>query len=100
MMFCFLLLVVMCLLSFVISEEPNTELVVDLSGKVSLIMHPSNKPIWSFSSGSPIHSSYQAPLSVVNNTENATEISKAFVVEYIDNYSEVTPTDDGYTRKV
>ncbi|CAN6982885.1 unnamed protein product [Brassica oleracea var. botrytis] len=84
--------------SLLSSEEPNTELVVDLSGKVSLIMHPSNKPIWSFSSGSPIHSSYQAPLSVVNNTDNATEISKAFVVEYIDN-SEVTTVDDGYTRK-
>ncbi|KAJ0265379.1 Serine/threonine-protein kinase/endoribonuclease IRE1a [Hirschfeldia incana] len=82
-------------------EEANTELVVDLSGKVSLIMQPSRKPIWSFSSGSPIHSSYQAPLlSVVNNTGNATEIiSKAFVVEYIDNNSDVTMVDDGYTRK-
>ncbi|CAH8389216.1 unnamed protein product [Eruca vesicaria subsp. sativa] len=79
-------------------EEANTELVVDLSGKVSLLMHPSRKPIWSFSSGSPLHSSYQAPLSVVNNTGNATEISKAFVVEYIDN-SDVTMVDDGYTRK-
>lgn len=87
-----------------ISEEPNTELVVDLSGKVSLIMQPSRKPIWSFSSGSPIHSSYQAPLlNVVNNTGNATEIiSKAFVVEYIDDNSDVSTMvdDDGYTRKV
>ncbi|KAJ4876875.1 Serine/threonine-protein kinase/endoribonuclease IRE1a [Raphanus sativus] len=84
-------------------EEPNTELVVDLSGKVSLIMQPSRKPIWSFSSGSPIHSSYQAPLlNVVNNTGNATEIiSKAFVVEYIDDNSDVSTMvdDDGYTRK-
>ncbi|KAJ0241909.1 Serine/threonine-protein kinase/endoribonuclease IRE1a [Hirschfeldia incana] len=86
--------------SLLSSEEPNTELVVDLSGKVSLIMHPSNKPIWSFSSGSPIHSSYQAPLSVVNNTDNnATELSKAFVVEYIDTKAEVATVDDGYTRK-
>ncbi|KAJ4897073.1 Serine/threonine-protein kinase/endoribonuclease IRE1a [Raphanus sativus] len=87
--------------SLLSSEEPNTELVVDLSGKVSLIMHPSNKPIWSFSSGSPIHSSYQAPLTVVNNTDNATELSKPFVIEYIENSEVVTTADDDdvYTRK-
>ncbi|CAN8271260.1 unnamed protein product [Cochlearia groenlandica] len=85
-------------------EKPNTELVVDLAGKVYLTVEPTKKPIWSFSTGSPIHSSYQAPLSVVNNTKNSTEISsRAFVVEYIGN-SEVTTTtttnhDDNYTRR-
>uniref|UniRef100_A0A1J3D3U9 non-specific serine/threonine protein kinase n=1 Tax=Noccaea caerulescens TaxID=107243 RepID=A0A1J3D3U9_NOCCA len=80
--------------------EPNTELVVDRSGKVSLIMQSTEKPIWSFSSGSPIHSSYQAPPSAVNKTENATETSSAFIVEYMDK-SEATSTttaDNRYTR--
>lgn len=80
--------------------EPNTELVVDRSGKVSLIMQSTEKPIWSFSSGSPIHSSYQAPPSAVNNTENATETSSAFIVEYMDKSEAATTADNRYTRWV
>lgn len=77
--------------------EPNTELVADHSGNVFLIRQPIKKPIWSFSTGSPIHSSYQAPLSAENNTENATELSsRALVVEYMDN-SKPTTVDDRYT---
>lgn len=72
--------------------EPNTELVVDHDGKISL-KQQLGKTIWSFSTGSPIHSLYLAPLNAVNDTENATDISSTFLSRYMD-YSEPTPLDD------
>lgn len=74
--------------------EPNTKLVVDRDGKVFLKQQPKETPYWSFSTGSPMHSLYQAPAN--NNTENATEITRPhIIVEYLNN-SKAATTVDGY----
>ncbi|XP_010467524.1 PREDICTED: serine/threonine-protein kinase/endoribonuclease IRE1a [Camelina sativa] len=75
--------------------EPNTNFVVDRDGKVSLKQQASKQTIWSFSTGSPLYSLYQAPLGANNNTENATEISRPLIiVDYVD--SSTAATVDGY----
>lgn len=60
---------------FLISE-PNTNFDVDPAGKVFLKQQSPEQTIWSFSTGSPTQSPYLAPLSAVNNTQNATEMHK------------------------
>lgn len=60
---------------------------------MSLKQQQLGKTLWSFPTGSPIHSLYLAPLNAVSNTENATDISSTFLSRYMD-YSEPTPLDD------
>lgn len=89
-------MVIGCDVICLVISEPNTNFDVDPSGKVFLKQQSPAQTIWSFSTGSPMHSLYQAPLSANNNTENPTEISRPhIIVEYLNN-SKAATTVDGY----
>lgn len=74
------------LLFYVFSCEirgPDTAIVASLDGTIYLLEVGSMKPVWSFSSGSHIYSSYQAP---VNDKENASEIEGSYFIDCGDDW--------------
>ncbi|KAJ8763994.1 hypothetical protein K2173_004865 [Erythroxylum novogranatense] len=66
--------------------EDSTELVALLNGTINYKDKISGRVLWSFSSGAPIYSSYQAPLKQGNGKENASGPSTGFFVDYGDDW--------------
>ncbi|XP_012828622.1 PREDICTED: serine/threonine-protein kinase/endoribonuclease IRE1a [Erythranthe guttata] len=64
-------------------EGPDTALVAALDGTVYLLEVGSMKPLWSFSSGPQIYSSYQAP---VNDKENASGLEGTYFIDCGDDW--------------
>ncbi|KAK6127561.1 hypothetical protein DH2020_038679 [Rehmannia glutinosa] len=62
---------------------PDTALVAALDGTIYLLEVGSMKPLWSFSSGPQIYSSYQAP---VNDKENASGIDSNYFIDCGDDW--------------
>ncbi|KAL3627049.1 hypothetical protein CASFOL_028412 [Castilleja foliolosa] len=65
------------------SKGPDTALVAALDGTIYLLEVGSMKPLWSFSSGSQIYSSYQAP---VNDKENSSGIESSYFIDCGDDW--------------
>ncbi|PIN23395.1 Non-specific serine/threonine protein kinase [Handroanthus impetiginosus] len=65
------------------TKGPDTALVADLDGTIYLLEVGSMKPIWSFSSGPQIYSSYQAP---VSDNENASGIERNYFIDCGDDW--------------
>ncbi|XP_054809745.1 serine/threonine-protein kinase/endoribonuclease IRE1a-like [Prosopis cineraria] len=65
------------ILSF--STKPSTTLVASLDGTIYLVEIGSMRVIWSFSTGSPIYHSYQAPLIKDNVKENVCGLDSGFI---------------------
>ncbi|XP_050230423.1 serine/threonine-protein kinase/endoribonuclease IRE1a [Mercurialis annua] len=66
--------------------EDSTELVALLNGTIYLEDANSGRVFWSFSSGAPIYSSYQAPFDQDNGNENDFGASTGFFVDYGDDW--------------
>ncbi|XWS29112.1 hypothetical protein CRYUN_Cryun24cG0000500 [Craigia yunnanensis] len=62
-------------------SEQETELAARTDGTIVLRTKKSKRVIWSFASGSPIYSSYQAPPTFDNGNENASQPSTAFFID-------------------
>ncbi|XVF62322.1 hypothetical protein PTKIN_Ptkin08bG0207900 [Pterospermum kingtungense] len=67
-------------------SEQETELAARTDGTIVLRTKSSKRVIWSFASGSPIYSSYQAPPSLDNGIENASQPSTAFFIDCGDDW--------------
>lgn len=65
--------------------KPETELVVDLDGTITL-RHKSERVLWSFATGSPIYSSYQAPIAE-NDKENVSDLTTGFFLDFWDDWT-------------
>ncbi|KAK6154043.1 hypothetical protein DH2020_013682 [Rehmannia glutinosa] len=65
------------------TKGPDTALVAALDGTIYLLEVGSMKPLWSFSSGPQIYSSYQAP---VNDKENASGIDSNYFIDCGDDW--------------
>ncbi|XP_047954674.1 serine/threonine-protein kinase/endoribonuclease IRE1a-like isoform X1 [Salvia hispanica] len=65
------------------TNVPDTALVAALDGTIYLLDVGSLKPLWSFSSGPNIYSSYQAP---VNHKENASGIESSYFIDCGDDW--------------
>ncbi|XP_022858430.1 uncharacterized protein LOC111379303 [Olea europaea var. sylvestris] len=63
--------------------ETDTALVAGLDGTIYLLELGSTKPLWSFSSGQTIYSSYQAS---VNDTENVSGIGGHYFIDCGDDW--------------
>ncbi|MFS8034228.1 putative protein kinase IRE1 family [Helianthus anomalus] len=63
------------LLSF--PDTHDTALVATLDGTINLVYRDSGRIIWSFASGPPIYSSYQAPINHDDDKENASSSSSS-----------------------
>ncbi|KAI4314664.1 hypothetical protein L6164_027552 [Bauhinia variegata] len=57
----------------------DTALIVALDGTMYLVESGSMRVIWSFETGSPIYSSYQAPVNKDNDKENVSGLSTEFL---------------------
>ncbi|KDP43783.1 hypothetical protein JCGZ_22410 [Jatropha curcas] len=66
--------------------EDSTELVALLNGTIYFEDTISGRVLWSFSSGAPIHSSYQTPFNEDSDNENASGPSTGFFVDYGDDW--------------
>nr|XP_043605902.1 serine/threonine-protein kinase/endoribonuclease IRE1a [Erigeron canadensis] len=62
-------------------DKLDTALVATLDGKISLVYRDSGRIIWSFASGSPIYSSYQAPLNHDAEKENASTPGGGYYID-------------------
>ncbi|KAH6807990.1 Endoribonuclease/protein kinase IRE1-like protein [Perilla frutescens var. frutescens] len=71
------------LLSEKVTDYPDTALVAGLDGTIYLWEVGSQKPLWSFSSGPKIYSSYQAPL---NDKENTSGIESNYYIDCGDDW--------------
>ncbi|XP_031386861.1 serine/threonine-protein kinase/endoribonuclease IRE1a isoform X1 [Punica granatum] len=69
-----------------LSPSPNTALVAALDGTIHLMDSDSGRVIWSFASGPPIYSSYQAPVNQDNDTEISTEPNRRFFIDCGDDW--------------
>ncbi|XP_022740110.1 serine/threonine-protein kinase/endoribonuclease IRE1a isoform X2 [Durio zibethinus] len=67
-------------------SEQETELAARTDGTIVLRTKKSKRVIWSFASGSPIYSSYQAPPTLDNGNENASQPSTAFFIDCGDDW--------------
>lgn len=65
------------------TPDSDTALVAALDGTIYLLEVGSLKPLWSFSSGSHIYSSYQDP---VNDKENASGIESNYFIDCGDDW--------------
>lgn len=69
-----------------ISPKHSTALHAGPDGTVHLVESNSNRVIWSFASGTPMYTSYQAPFGQDNDTENASEPSGRFFIDSGDDW--------------
>ncbi|XVF18161.1 hypothetical protein REPUB_Repub10bG0188500 [Reevesia pubescens] len=67
-------------------SEQETELAARTDGTIVLRTKKSKRVIWSFASGSPIYSSYQAPPTMDDGNENASQPSTAFFIDCGDDW--------------
>lgn len=81
------------LLSF--PDNHDTALVAALDGTINLVYRESGRVIWSFSSGSPIYSSYQAPINHDDDKENASVPGGSYFVDCGDDWKLYAHTDLG-----
>lgn len=81
------------LLSF--PDNHDTALVAALDGTINLVYRDSGKVIWSFASGSPIYSSYQAPISHDDDNENTSVPGISYFVDCGDDWKLYAHTDLG-----
>ncbi|KAK4430372.1 Serine/threonine-protein kinase/endoribonuclease IRE1a [Sesamum alatum] len=65
------------------AKGPDTALVAALDGTIYLLEVGSMRPLWSFSSGSQIYSSYQAP---VSDKENASGVESNYFIDCGDDW--------------
>ncbi|KAG8373587.1 hypothetical protein BUALT_Bualt11G0039900 [Buddleja alternifolia] len=65
------------------TKAPDTALVAALDGTIHLLEVGSMKPLWSFSSGPQIYSSYQAP---VTDNENVSGIGSSYFIDCGDDW--------------
>ncbi|XP_030515996.1 serine/threonine-protein kinase/endoribonuclease IRE1a isoform X1 [Rhodamnia argentea] len=70
------------------SIQPNhdTALVAALDGTIHLVDSDSRRVIWSFTSGPPIHSSYQAPINQDNENESSSGPSSGYFIDCGDDW--------------
>ncbi|KAK7856155.1 serine/threonine-protein kinase/endoribonuclease ire1b [Quercus suber] len=69
-----------------ISPEHSTALIAGLDGTVHLVESNSKRVIWSFESGTPIYTSYQAASGQDNDKENASDPSGRFFIDCGDDW--------------
>uniref|UniRef100_A0A2N9F0V7 non-specific serine/threonine protein kinase n=1 Tax=Fagus sylvatica TaxID=28930 RepID=A0A2N9F0V7_FAGSY len=69
-----------------IQHKHSTALHAGPDGTVHLVESNSNRVIWSFASGTPMYTSYQAPFGQDNDTENASEPSGRFFIDSGDDW--------------
>ncbi|XP_071703574.1 serine/threonine-protein kinase/endoribonuclease IRE1a [Rutidosis leptorrhynchoides] len=72
------------LLSF--PDNHDTVLVAALDGTIHLVYRDSGKIIWSFASGAPIYSSYQAPINHDDNKDGAFVSGGSFYIDCDDDW--------------
>lgn len=67
------------------TRKPETALFAELDGTVSLreqnSLNTMKPPLWSFSSGSSIYSSYQAPVNYNNGKEASSDIGSGYFID-------------------
>lgn len=68
------------------SKEPETALVAALDGTIYLLELGSLNPIWSFTSGHMIYSSYQASENADDDSGNSTEIGSSYFIDCGDDW--------------
>lgn len=81
------------LLSF--PDNHDTVLVAALDGTINLVYRDSGRIIWSFASGSPIYSAYQAPITHDDDNENASAPGGGYFVDCGDDWKLFALTDSG-----
>ncbi|KAL8200334.1 hypothetical protein R6Q57_011673 [Mikania cordata] len=81
------------LLSF--PDDHDTALIATLDGTISLVYRDSGRLIWSFASGLPIYSSYQAPINHDDDKENASASGGSYFIDCGDDWKLVAHTDLG-----
>lgn len=81
------------LLSF--PDNHDTALVAALDGTINLVYRDSGRIIWSFASGSPIYSSYQASTSHDDDKESAPVPEGSYYVDCGDDWKLYAHTDLG-----
>lgn len=64
----------------------DTALVAALDGTINLVDSESRRVIWSFPSGPPIYSSYQAAVNQDNDKENSSGPSSGFFIDCGDDW--------------
>ncbi|XVE87558.1 hypothetical protein DITRI_Ditri18aG0127300 [Diplodiscus trichospermus] len=67
-------------------SDQDTELAARTDGTIVLRTKKSKRVIWSFASGSPIYTAYQAPSMLDNGNENASQPSTAFFIDCGDDW--------------
>ncbi|KAK9074817.1 hypothetical protein SSX86_003136 [Deinandra increscens subsp. villosa] len=78
------------------NSNHDTTLVATLDGTINLVYRDSGRLIWSFASGPPIYSSYQAPLNHDDDKENAsTSGGGSYFIDCGDDWKLVAHTDIG-----
>ncbi|KAF3671881.1 hypothetical protein FXO38_06398 [Capsicum annuum] len=69
------------------TRKPETTLFAELDGTVSLreqnSLNTMKPPLWSFSSGPSICSSYQAPINYNNSSEVSSDIGSGYFIDYL-----------------
>lgn len=92
----------LCILLFNVIEwyycrkgKSSTALIAALDGAIHLVDSNSMKIIWSFSSGPPIYSSYQANIKPEHNQENASGVSRSFFFDCGDDWELYIHTEHG-----
>lgn len=73
----------------------NTALVAASDGAIHLVDSNSMNKIWSFTSGPPIYSSYQAHIEHDHNQENASGLSSSFFFDCGDDWELYMHTEHG-----
>lgn len=76
-------------------DNHDTALVAALDGTINLVYRESGRIIWSFASGSPIYSSYQAPINHDDDKENASALGGSYFVDCGDDWKLFAHTDLG-----
>ncbi|KAL4380096.1 hypothetical protein GQ457_02G013010 [Hibiscus cannabinus] len=69
-----------------IIDEQETELAARTDGTIVLRTKTSKRVIWSFASGSPIYTSYQAPPTSDNGNETASRPTPSFFIDCVDDW--------------
>ncbi|XP_008440916.1 serine/threonine-protein kinase/endoribonuclease IRE1-like isoform X2 [Cucumis melo] len=83
------------LLSLPLKGKSSTALIAALDGTIHLVDSNSMKIIWSFSSGPPIYSSYQANINHEHNQENASGVGSSFFFDCGDDWELYIHTEHG-----
>ena len=68
------------------NSKHSTALIAGLDGTVHLVESNSKRVIWSFESGTPIYTSYQATSGQDNDKENASDPSGRFFIDCGDDW--------------